>query len=158
MIALFSTLITALGAAGGGSIFKMLTALVSRVGEAKRLQAKQDLVREVKEGNLNVQIQKAIFGDSKGGLYEHRTRRIVAVVAVTVLGIIGLLGTIFPSAPLLTLDARDGHLDILWGLFSIPVQEDKVESITTGHLAVAVVSILAAVIGFYGTPSAGERD
>jgi hypothetical protein len=158
MIALFSTLITALGAAGGGSIFKMITSVVGRIGEAKRLQAKQDLVREVKEGDLNVQIQKQIFGNSKGGLYEHHTRRIVAVVSVTVLGAIGLLGTIFPDAPLLTLDASNGHINILWGLFSVPVQEDKVEAITTGHLAVAVVSILAAVIGFYGTPSAGERD
>lgn len=158
MIALFSTLITALGAAGGGSIFKMLSTLVSKIGETKRLAEKRELVREIKEGNINVQIQKQIFGnDSKGGMYEHRTRRFVAMVSVTILGIIGVLSTIYPDAPLLTLDARDGSVDFLWGLVSWPVQEDSVEAITTGHLAVSIVSILAAIVGFYGTPSAGER-
>ena len=48
------------------------------------------------------------------------------------------------------------EISILWGLYTMPVDEGITTSITTGHISLVSITTLGAIIGFYFTP-AGKR-
>jgi hypothetical protein len=158
MIGLFSSLLTVMGSAGLGSILKIAAVVVGKLGEAKKWRAKQDLVRELQNQKANIRYEKLLYGDTKVGMANTLTRRVIGTIAVLGVCSVTLLSTIWPDVPLVTLTDGDGTAKFLWGLFELPVNQEKPVILSSGHLAVIGLSLLSACLGFIGTDPASSGD
>jgi hypothetical protein len=161
MFGLITMLISTLGAAGMGSILKMAGGLVASIAEQKAAAEKRELVRELAISNANAELQKNLFGepDKESSMFTRATRRIIALIGMCNFFVISVLCTIWPTVPLVTFtppESKDS-LKILWGLISFPASEEVTSTITTGHISLISVATLAAITGFYFTPSAGRK-
>tara|TARA_R110000772_G_scaffold60742_1_gene137068 strand:+ start:7545 stop:8030 length:486 start_codon:yes stop_codon:yes gene_type:complete len=161
MFGLITMLLSTLGAAGMGSILKMAGGLVASIAEKKAAAEKRELVRELAISNANADLQKNLFGepDKQTGMFTRATRRIIALIGMCNFFVISVLCTIWPSVPIITFTPPESKesLSILWGFIKFPAGEEVTSTITTGHITLISVATLAAIIGFYFTPSAGGK-
>jgi hypothetical protein len=154
MIGLVTTLVSTMGAAGMGSVLKIVAGAIDRFAAAREMREKRKLAAEIGKGKIDVAFQEQVFGNNAGGMYARVTRRTLAIIGMLNLATISILCTIWPSVPLVTFipPANQQNFTILWGLFKFPLAEGATVVITTGHLALSTVTILAAIVGFYFTP------
>ena len=161
MFGLITMLLTTLGATGMGSLLKMVGGIFAAAADAKASAAKRELARDLAMSNASVEMQKALFGetDKDTALFTRSTRRIIALIGMLNFFVISTLCTIWPTAPLVTFTPPENKeaVSILWGLARFPSGADITVTITTGHIALVSVATLAAIIGFYFTPSAGGK-
>jgi ABC-type uncharacterized transport system permease subunit len=112
--------------------------------------------------SADLEFQKAIFGDASNDpeatIFTRTTRRIIALIGMLNFATISILCTIYPQVELVTFvppeQAKD--ISILWGLFTMPIDQGITTAITTGHISLVSITTLGAIIGFYFTP-AGKR-
>ncbi len=154
MTGLITMLVSTMGATGMGSLLKIVGGLVDKWASASEAREKRELARELQLRDADIEFQKAVFGDSEAGTYARGTRRILALIGMLNLATISILCTLFPSVHLITFTppANRANIKILWGLFDFPLDSATTVVVTTGHMALATVTILAAIVGFYFTP------
>lgn len=154
MTGLITMLVSTMGATGMASALKMLGGLIDRIGAAKEAAEKRELARELRIKGADIEFQKAVFGDGEGGAFARSTRRLLAIIGMLNLATISIICTLEPSKQLLTFTppANQPKIRFLWGLVDVPLSSDVTVVITTGHAAIASVTILATIVGFYFTP------
>ena len=161
MFGLITMLLSTLGATGMGSLLKMAGGIVASVAEKKAAAEKRELARELAITNANADLQKALFGepDKEITMFTRATRRFLACIGMFNFAIISILCTLWPGVSLVTFtppESKTGY-KFIWGLIDIPAQSAITSTITTGHIALVSVTTLAAIVGFYFTPSAGGK-
>lgn len=161
MFGLITMLLSTLGATGMGSILKMAGGLIASIAEKKAAAEKRELARELAVSRANAELQKNLFGepDKETAMFTRATRRFLAVIGMCNFFVISVLCTIWPTVPLVTFtppESKTGY-KFIWGLIDIPAQTDITTTITTGHISLVSITTLAAIIGFYFTPSAGGK-
>ena len=155
-------LLSTLGATGMGSMLKILGGAVQSRNEAKEAQAKRELLRDMQMREADIEFQKAIFGDAnddpEATIFTRTTRRIIALIGMLNFATISILCTLYPTVELVTFvpPEQTREISILWGLYTMPINEGVTTSITTGHISLVSITTLGAIIGFYFTP-AGKR-
>ena len=154
-------LLSTLGATGMGSLLKMAGGIVASVYENRAAESKRRLARDLALSKADAELQKNLFGepDKEVTLFTRTTRRILALIGMLNFFTISVLCTLYPSVPLITFippDSKEGF-KFLWGFITIPAGHEITVVITTGHIALISVTTLAAIVGFYFTPSAGRR-
>ena len=155
-------LLSTLGATGMGSMLKILGGAVQSRNEAKEAQAKRELLRDMQMKEADIEFQKAIFGDAnddpEATIFTRTTRRIIALIGMLNFATISILCTLYPTVELVTFvpPEQAKEISILWGLYTMPINEGVTTSITTGHISLVSITTLGAIIGFYFTP-AGKR-
>ena len=155
-------LLSTLGATGMGSMLKILGGAVQSRNEAKEAQAKRELLRDMQMREADIEFQKAIFGDAnddpEATIFTRTTRRIIALIGMLNFATISILCTLYPTVELVTFvpPEQAKEINILWGLYTMPINEGVTTSITTGHISLVSITTLGAIIGFYFTP-AGKR-
>lgn len=154
MTGLITMLVSTMGATGMGSALKIIGGIFDRLAAAQEAKEKRELARELQLRDADIEFQKAIFGDTEGGAFARATRRLLAIIGMLNLAAISILCTLWPSAALVTFvpPANRPDFSLFWGLVNVPLETGTTVVITTGHLALATVTILAAIIGFYFTP------
>lgn len=155
MVGLITMLVSTLGATGMGSILKIIGGICDRKAAAVEAREKRKLAKYIAENESAIKFQEAVFGDGEAGGYARGTRRMLALIGMCNLFTISTLCTIWPSVPLLTFippTSKDRFI-LLWGLIDIPLTDGTTVVITTGHLALATITILASIVGFYFTPA-----
>ena len=162
MFGLITMLLSTLGATGMGSMLKILGGAVQSRNEAKEAQAKRELLRDMQMREADIEFQKAIFGDAnddpEATIFTRTTRRIIALIGMLNFATISILCTLYPTVELVTFvpPEQAKEINILWGLYTMPINEGVTTSITTGHISLVSITTLGAIIGFYFTP-AGKR-
>jgi hypothetical protein len=161
MFGLITMLLSTLGATGMGSLLKMAGGIVASIAEKKAASEKRELARELAITNANADLQKALFGepDKEATMFVRATRRFLACIGMCNFAIISILCTLWPGVALVTFtppESKTGY-KFIWGLIDIPAQSAITSTITTGHIALVSVTTLAAIVGFYFTPSAGGK-
>ena len=160
MFGLVTMLLTTLGATGMGSMLKILGGIVQSGNDARESKAKRDLIRDMSMSNTNIEFQKAVFGEANTdtSIFTRATRRLIALIGMLNFATISILCTIYPTIELVTFvpPEQAKEISILWGLYTMPVDEGITTSITTGHISLVSITTLGAIIGFYFTP-AGKR-
>ena len=162
MFGLITMLLSTLGATGMGSMLKILGGAVQSRNEAKEAQAKRELLRDMQMKEADIEFQKAIFGDAnddpEATIFTRTTRRIIALIGMLNFATISILCTLYPTVELVTFvpPEQAKEINILWGLYTMPINEGVTTSITTGHISLVSITTLGAIIGFYFTP-AGKR-
>jgi hypothetical protein len=162
MFGLITMLLSTLGATGMGSMLKILGGAVQSRNEAKEAQAKRELLRDMQMREADIEFQKAIFGDAnddpEATIFTRTTRRIIALIGMLNFATISILCTLYPTVELVTFvpPEQTREISILWGLYTMPINEGVTTSITTGHISLVSITTLGAIIGFYFTP-AGKR-
>ena len=153
MMVFLTTLLPLVGT-GFGSFMKIIGGYMDRKAAIDEAREKRKLAAEIGKGKIDATFQAQVFGDSEGGAYARHTRRVLAVIGMCTLSAIGILCTIWPTVPLHTfaISPEGGRIEILFGLFSWPATNDTIVVLTTGHLALTVVTILSTIVGFYFTP------
>ena len=160
MFGLITMLLSTLGATGMGSMLKIVAGIVDRFGAARESREKREMLREMDLRKADVEFQKAVFGEANGdnSAFTRTTRRLIALIGMLNFATISILCTIYPQVELVTFvppeQAKD--ISILWGLFTMPIDQGITTAITTGHISLVSITTLGAIIGFYFTP-AGKR-
>ena len=156
MLSLFTMLFSTLGATGMGSFLKIVAGIIDSRAAAHEAKEKRKLARELQLNKAAMEFQNTVFGQatSDEALYARETRRTVAIIGMLNFFVITVLCTLYPSHQLITftLPEQRENLEILWGLITFPSRAPITAIITTGHIALAGVHSLAAIIGFYFTP------
>lgn len=158
MFGFLTMIITTLGAAGMASAAKMIAGIIDRIGAAKEKAQDRELIRDLERTQLDLEVQKMIFGgNGESAKYSRGTRRFMALIAGFTFSTVTILCTIWPSIPLVTFAnfaAQGSSWSLLWGLVTIPTAlAGTTVVITTGHVVLLAMAMLAAVFGWYFTPS-----
>ena len=160
MFGLITMLLTTLGATGMGSMLKIVGGIFSGISEAKEMQARRELVRDMELKKADVEFQKAIFGEvnADNSAFTRGTRRLIALIGMCNFAIISILCTLYPGVELVTFTPPENKeaISILFGLIKFPSGADITTSITTGHISLVSIATLGAIVGFYFTPG-GKR-
>ena len=160
MFGLITMLLTTLGATGMGSMLKIVGGIFSGISEAKEMQARRELVRDMELKKADVEFQKAIFGEvnADNSAFTRATRRLIALIGMCNFAVISILCTLYPGVELITFTPPENKeaISILFGLFKFPSGADITTSITTGHISLVSIATLGAIVGFYFTPG-GKR-
>lgn len=161
MFGLVTMLLSTLGATGMGSMLKILGGFIQSASDAKEQKAKRELARDLAMSNSDIKFQQTVFGnaqDKDTNLFTRATRRLIALIGMCNFATISILCTLYPNIELITFvppeQARE--INVLWGLFSMPLDSGVTTSITTGHISLVSITTLGAIIGFYFTPG-GKR-
>lgn len=154
-------LLSTLGATGMGSMLKIVGGLVQSASDAKEQQAKREMARDLAMSNTDIEFQKAVFGDGgdkDSSLFTRATRRLIALIGMLNFATISIICTIWPDVDLVTFVPPEQfkEINVMWGLFKMPIDSGITTSITTGHIALVSITTLGAIIGFYFTPG-GKR-
>jgi hypothetical protein len=160
MFGLITMLLTTLGATGMGSMLKIVGGIFSGISEAKEMQARRELVRDMELKKADVEFQKAIFGEvnADNSAFTRATRRLIALIGMCNFAVISILCTLYPGVELVTFTPPENKeaISILFGLIKFPSGADITTSITTGHISLVSIATLGAIVGFYFTPG-GKR-
>ena len=160
MFGLITMLLTTLGATGMGSMLKIVGGIFSGISEAKEMQARRELVRDMELKKADVEFQKAIFGEvnADNSAFTRATRRLIALIGMCNFAVISILCTLFPGVELVTFTPPENKeaISILFGLIKFPSGAEITTSITTGHISLVSIATLGAIVGFYFTPG-GKR-
>jgi hypothetical protein len=160
MFGLITMLLTTLGATGMGSMLKIVGGIFSGISEAKEMQARRELVRDMELKKADIEFQKAIFGEvnADNSAFTRGTRRLIALIGMCNFAIISILCTLYPGVELVTFTPPENKeaISILFGLIKFPSGADITTSITTGHISLVSIATLGAIVGFYFTPG-GKR-
>jgi hypothetical protein len=161
MFGLITMLLSTLGATGMGSMLKIVGGLVQSASDAKEQQAKREMARDLAMSNTDIEFQKAVFGDGgdkDSSLFTRATRRLIALIGMLNFATISIICTIWPNVDLVTFVPPEQfkEINVMWGLFKMPIDSGITTSITTGHIALVSITTLGAIIGFYFTPG-GKR-
>ena len=147
MIELITTLITAGGSAGFGSLLKVFGGLFDSLNKTRELKAEIELARRAKEMGYEIELQK-MHNDP----YSRTTRRLLALIGMSTLSILTLWCAFVPEIPLVTLAREAGEGSLLFGLITYPVSGQTL-TVTLGHIAlVSGTVVLPMIVGFYFTP------
>jgi len=133
-------LLSTLGATGMGSMLKIIGGFIQSASEEREAKAKRELARDMAMANSNAAFQKAVFGeatDKESSLFTRATRRLIALIGMLNFATISILCTIYPGIDLVTFVPPEQfkEVNILWGLFKMPLDSGVTTSITTGHIA-----------------------
>ena len=160
MFGLITMLLTTLGATGMGSMLKIVGGIFSGISEAKEMQARRELVRDMELKKADVEFQKAIFGEvnADNSAFTRATRRLIALIGMCNFAVISILCTLYPGVELVTFTPPENKeaISSLLGLINFPSGADITTSITTGHISLVSIATLGAIVGFYFTPG-GKR-
>ena len=160
MFGLITMLLTTLGATGMGSMLKIVGGIFSGISEAKEMQARRELVRDMELKKADIEFQKAIFGEvnADNSAFTRGTRRLIALIGMCNFAVISILCTLYPGVELITFTPPENKeaISILFGLIKFPSGADITTSITTGHISLVSIATLGAIVGFYFTPG-GKR-
>ena len=160
MFGLITMLLTTLGATGMGSMLKIVGGIFSGISEAKEMQARRELVRDMELKKADIEFQKAIFGEvnADNSAFTRGTRRLIALIGMCNFAVISILCTLFPGVELITFTPPENKeaISILFGLIKFPSGADITTSITTGHISLVSIATLGAIVGFYFSPG-GKR-
>lgn len=160
MFGLITMLLTTLGATGMGSMLKIIGGIFSGISEAKEMQARRELVRDMELKKADIEFQKAIFGEvnADNSAFTRGTRRLIALIGMCNFAVISILCTLFPGVELVTFTPPENKeaISILFGLIKFPSGAEITTSITTGHISLVSIATLGAIVGFYFTPG-GKR-
>jgi hypothetical protein len=159
MLGLLSTVLPVLGSAGFGSFLKILAGLIEGWSNRREARERRKLARELARSESARKWHAAAFGGtSESARYARGTRRIIAVIGVLTFSALCILGILFPSAELVTFAPAHtlGEVKFLWGLVSLPSDNDTTIKITSGHLPVVGLHTLAMIFGFYFTPGGSK--
>ena len=156
MFGLITMLLSSLGATGMGSMLKIVSGIVDRIGAARESREKRDLIREMQLREADIKFQEAVFGGTdEASTYTRATRRVIALIGMLNLATVSILCTIYPSVELITFipPANLTEFNLFWGFIKFPINQGATVAITTGHIALTSVTMLGAIIGFYFTPA-----
>ena len=160
MFGLITMLLTTLGATGMGSMLKIVGGVFSGISEAKEMQARRELIRDMQLKGADLEFQKAVFGEvnADNSAFTRGTRRLIALIGMCNFAIISILCTLYPGVQLITFTPPENKesVSILWGLVKFPSGADITVAITTGHISLVSIATLGAIVGFYFTPG-GKR-
>ena len=160
MFGLITMLLTTLGATGMGSMLKIVGGIFPGISEAKEMQARRELVRDMELKKADIEFQKAIFGEvnADNSAFTRGTRRLIALIGMCNFAVISILCTLFPGVELVTFTPPENKeaISILFGLIKFPSGAEITTSITTGHISLVSIATLGAIVGFYFTPG-GKR-
>jgi hypothetical protein len=160
MFGLITMLLTTLGATGMGSMLKIVGGVFSGISEAKEMQARRELIRDMQLKGADLNFQKAVFGEvnADNSAFTRGTRRLIALIGMCNFAVISILCTLFPGVELITFTPPENKeaISILFGLIKFPSGADITTSITTGHISLVSIATLGAIVGFYFTPG-GKR-
>jgi hypothetical protein len=160
MFGLITMLLTTLGATGMGSMLKIVGGVFSGISEAKEMQARRELIRDMQLKGADLNFQKAVFGEvnADNSTFTRGTRRLIALIGMCNFAVISILCTLFPGVELITFTPPENKeaISILFGLIKFPSGADITTSITTGHISLVSIATLGAIVGFYFTPG-GKR-
>lgn len=160
MFGLITMLLSTLGATGMGSMLKIVGGIFQSMNEQRAAKAQRELARDLAMSKSNAALQKSIFGEpnEQTASYTRATRRLIALIGMLNFAIISILCTLYPTVDIITFTPPEQKesIDILWGLFHMPLGNSETLAITTGHIALTSVSILGAIIGFYFTPGGSK--
>lgn len=160
MFGLITMLLTTLGATGMGSMLKIVGGIFSGISEAKEMQARRELIRDMELKKADIEFQKAIFGEvnADNSAFTRGTRRLIALIGMCNFAVISILCTLYPGVELITFTPPENKesVSILWGLIKFPSGADITTAITTGHISLVSIATLGAIVGFYFTPG-GKR-
>ena len=153
-------LLTTLGATGMGSMLKIVGGVFSGISEAKEMQARRELIRDMQLKGADLNFQKAVFGEvnADNSAFTRGTRRLIALIGMCNFAVISILCTLFPGVELITFTPPENKeaISILFGLIKFPSGAEITTSITTGHISLVSIATLGAIVGFYFTPG-GKR-
>ena len=160
MFGLITMLLTTLGATGMGSMLKIVGGVFSGISEAKEMQARRELIRDMQLKGADLNFQKAVFGEvnADNSAFTRGTRRLIALIGMCNFAVISILCTLFPGVELITFTPPENKeaISILFGLIKFPSGAEITTSITTGHISLVSIATLGAIVGFYFTPG-GKR-
>ena len=160
MFGLITMLLTTLGATGMGSMLKIVGGVFSGISEAKEMQARRELIRDMQLKGADLNFQKAVFGEvnADNSAFTRGTRRLIALIGMCNFAVISILCTLYPGVELVTFTPPENKeaISILFGLIKFPSGADITTSITTGHISLVSIATLGAIVGFYFTPG-GKR-
>lgn len=143
-----------------GSVLKMISGALDSAQQRKADEARLKLIYELKGRRADKNFQASIFGDSEAAvLYGRHTRRIIAIIGVCNFFVLTVLAILFPTAEIttFTLPEFNKPFTLLWGLISIPSNKPITVILTTGHIAIVGLHILAIIFGFYFTPGGRQK-
>ena len=160
MFGLITMLLTTLGATGMGSMLKIVGGVFSGISDAKEMQARRELIRDLQLKGADLEFQKAVFGEVNAdtSAFTRGTRRLIALIGMCNFAVISILCTLYPGVELITFTPPENKesVSILWGLIKFPSGADITTAITTGHISLVSIATLGAIVGFYFTPG-GKR-
>jgi len=155
MFSIITMLLSTLGATGMGSLLKIFGGIVDRWGAAKEAREKRKMMATLRSQKISTDLYAQIFaGDSEGAKWSRATRRMLALIGMMNMFVISVICIIWPDVPLITFtmpEYREG-VRLLWGLVEFPSSTAITTVITTGHITLMTMTILASVIGFYFCP------
>ena len=135
MFGLITMLLTTLGATGMGSMLKIVGGVFSGISEAKEMQARRELIRDMQLKGADLNFQKAVFGEvnADNSAFTRGTRRLIALIGMCNFAVISILCTLFPGVELITFTPPENKeaISILFGLIKFPSGADITTSITT---------------------------
>lgn len=155
MIELFLGFLTSAGPIGFGSLMKIVSGAFDTRNRNKEVERESQLLREVKERELDLEYFKLIYGDSSGASYSRATRRIVAVIGMLTFSSVVILSILWPSVQIVTFVPREvagSGFEIGWGLLKFPNGAPLTAGVSTGHIALMGVIALEVILGFFFTP------
>ncbi|WOO40368.1 hypothetical protein [Rubellicoccus peritrichatus] len=155
MLALLATFIASVGSAGIGSILKIIAGLIDSYAARGEAREKREALRDAKKNAHNIEFAKLLYGDGETlHIFSRWTRRIVALIGVSTLAVLGILALLWPTAPIVTFypPEQQQSFSLLWGLLTIPIRAGETVTVSSGHIALMVVSIFSMIVGFYFTP------
>jgi hypothetical protein len=141
-------------------MLKIVGGVFSGISEAKEMQARRELIRDMQLKGADLNFQKAVFGEvnADNSAFTRGTRRLIALIGMCNFAVISILCTLFPGVELITFTPPENKeaISILFGLIKFPSGADITTSITTGHISLVSIATLGAIVGFYFTPG-GKR-
>ena len=104
MFGLITMLLTTLGATGMGSMLKIVGGIFSSIAEAKEMQSRRELIRDMQLKNADLKFQKAVFGEvnADNSAFTRGTRRLIALIGMCNFAVISILCTLYPGVELIT--------------------------------------------------------
>lgn len=154
MFELLTLFLTGGGSAAMGSILK---GAFGALNDARSQKHELEMARECRNNDHAIKFQKSLTS-GPGGAFTRATRRMLALIGMCTLSFITCITTVYPSVPLISTTnlTGEGRREILFGLFSFPVEQTALV-VTTGHIALFQATVvLPMIVGFYFTPG-GRR-
>ena len=155
MIELLITIFTGGGAVGLGSIFKMVAGFIDSKNQAREIREHQRILKASGEAKDALAFQKAVFGDTPGGLFARGTRRMLALIGVSTLAVCTLVCFNFPNEPFITLPSiaggDAGQTAFQFFFITIPKSNQPLQ-LTLGHIGLMNCIAFQLTLGYYFTP------
>ena len=151
---ILTTLLPTLGSAGVGSMLKIVSGFFDSRAAAQLEKIRLKRADVLQNRGVDLEYQKALFGNSASGASGLMTRRIVALLFSITFVWLMVWCAVYPSLPLTTLvipESKEAG-SLLWGLYSWSPHKEQSVVVTSGHLLIIGMNQIGLMTGFYFTP------